>query len=406
MKTKLLILTMILLCSCGSKSTHDNNNSFIKIDLFSEPSSVISNLSDIASNVEYVPLQTSENSMVSTISNVKTNGDIIIVSSFSFSNPELICFDRNGRYLKKLSKYGRGPGEYFVIGDFDINYKANILVLLSNTIIMVYDIIGNEFVFNKSLNYNSTYYNRIDKINFIPGQNNILLSYLSTTFEKFRNLVINLNGDTLDTRLNNYKFTIDPTQGKEQQVLASPYENISYNYNNSLHFRDWFSDTVFTIGQSNSIIPYLRFNSNGKQFNPDDLAKLYVLQHSGGSYPDDYVTVDFIMESPRYIVYNYTYKKATIYELHDKVMNKKIGIRTKPFLEDDITGGLNVEPKLSFNGKLYSWVEAIDLKNHVSSEEFKTSVVKNPKKKQDLETLANTLKETDNPVLVVVTLKN
>lgn len=406
MRTKLIILGIFFLFSCGRKSSNDNNNSFIKLDLFSEPSSVISNLSDIASNVEYIPLQTSENSLVSIISNVKTNGDIIIVYSFSFTKSELIFFDRNGRYLKKLSKNGRGPGEYFVIGDFDMNSKANILVLLSNSIIIEYDIIGNEFVYNKSLNFKSTYYNRTDKINFIPGQNNILLSYLSTTFEKFRNLVINLNGDTLDTRLNYYKFTIDPTQGKEIQVLASPYENISYNYNKSLHFRDWFSDTVFTIDQSKNIIPYLMFDSNGKQFSPDDLAKLYILQHSKGTYPDNYVTVDYIMESPRFIVYNYIYKKATIYELYDKVLNKKIGISTKPFLEDDITGGLNVEPKLSFDGKLYSWVEAINLKNHVSSEEFKNSVVKDPKKKKALETLANSLKETDNPVLVVVTLKN
>jgi hypothetical protein len=412
-----------MICSCGSKDkkTVENinpakgNEPYSKpgkieyfsapevIDLFSEPGSEITNLSDIASDVEYIPLQTSENSLISRIFNVKTNGDIIIIYHAVNFNSELICFDNTGRFLNKLNKTGRGPGEYLFIGDFDINSEADLLVLTSFGNILVYDIKGNEFIFNKSLNFKSDIYSSINRINFIPGQNNILLSYYSNALEPFRNLMINLNGDTLDTRLNYYKYQIIPNEATKR-FFTSPYENIIYSYNNSLHFKDWFSDTVFTIGQSNNIIPYFKLDANGIQFTPDDLAKLVSPFNSGNSQIPD-VEVRFIMEFPRYIIYNYRYNRETVYEIYDKALNKKIGIEGNAFLKDDISGGINVEPKLSYGNKLYSWVEAITLKNFVSSEKFKNSVVKDPEKKKALETLANSLKETDNPVLIVVTMK-
>jgi hypothetical protein len=50
-------------------------------------------------------------------------------------------------------------------------------------------------------------------------------------------------------------------------------------------------------------------------------------------------------------------------------------------------------------------VEARQLKAHVASETFKNSKPLYPEKKKELEMLANKLKETDNPVLVLVRLK-
>ena len=50
-------------------------------------------------------------------------------------------------------------------------------------------------------------------------------------------------------------------------------------------------------------------------------------------------------------------------------------------------------------------VDALQLKSHVASEAFKNSTPKYPEKKKKLEELAKSLKETDNPVLMVVRLK-
>ena len=50
-------------------------------------------------------------------------------------------------------------------------------------------------------------------------------------------------------------------------------------------------------------------------------------------------------------------------------------------------------------------VSPYQLKAHISSNEFKNTTPKYSEKKKKLENLANSLKETDNPIMVMVRLK-
>jgi len=71
-----------------------------------------------------------------------------------------------------------------------------------------------------------------------------------------------------------------------------------------------------------------------------------------------------------------------------------------------LDGGPGFFPKtIKDDNTIIGWVDAQKLKSHVASEEFKNSKPKYPGKKKELEKLANSLKETDNPVLVLVSLK-
>jgi len=73
---------------------------------------------------------------------------------------------------------------------------------------------------------------------------------------------------------------------------------------------------------------------------------------------------------------------------------------------NDLDGGVNILPlTIKDDNTIIGWVDAIKLKAHVASETFKNSSPKYPEKKKKLEKLANSLKETDNPVLVMVSLK-
>ncbi len=54
---------------------------------------------------------------------------------------------------------------------------------------------------------------------------------------------------------------------------------------------------------------------------------------------------------------------------------------------------------------MFSFVDAITLKKYVASEDFKNAQVSDPKKKNELKKLADSLNETDNPVLIIVTPK-
>ena len=74
---------------------------------------------------------------------------------------------------------------------------------------------------------------------------------------------------------------------------------------------------------------------------------------------------------------------------------------------NDLDGGVNILPlTIKDDNTIIGWVDAIKLKAHVASETFKNSSPKYPEKKKKLEKLAGSLKETDNPVLMMVRLKD
>lgn len=68
------------------------------------------NLSEIATNIEYIPLETTEYSYTGTIKKVKfCNGFIFILES---KEKVIQIFDNKGEHIKEINKCGKGPGEY------------------------------------------------------------------------------------------------------------------------------------------------------------------------------------------------------------------------------------------------------------------------------------------------------
>ena len=76
---------------------------------------------------------------------------------------------------------------------------------------------------------------------------------------------------------------------------------------------------------------------------------------------------------------------------------------------NDLDNGLDFQPIGYFVEKdrefLFGLLSPYQIKAHVGTETFINSSPKYPEKKKELEKLANSLKETDNPVLVLVRLK-
>ena len=131
MRIKLLsFLLIIIFCSCGGESTYKtaNTDSVLVIDLLSEPESKVTKLSEFAEDVEYIPLQTTDSSLIGGVVNkiVTTDNSIYILN-----NNVILCFDIDGKFLFKLDKQGRGPEEYMYISDFDVSSDNKILTILS-----------------------------------------------------------------------------------------------------------------------------------------------------------------------------------------------------------------------------------------------------------------------------------
>jgi hypothetical protein len=118
-----------------------------------------------------------------------------------------------------------------------------------------------------------------------------------------------------------------------------------------------------------------------------------------------------LLEFGDFIYYAFVYKfvpgDVRIYGFFG---SKKNNFRTLFNLGEGLTNDLDGGPKViplttKDNNTIITMIDAIALKKHIASSQFKDSTPKYPEKKKELEKLANSLKETDNPVLVIVKLK-
>ena len=380
---KMISAVILTLLFCNMK----NDTSTPVIDVLSASESELKNISDIAADVEYIPLETADNEPLGMIRNIVTSNRSIFFSTVD----KIYCFDKKGKYLRKLSRLGRGPEEYSNLYSFDVSQDDSILAVISSHCLMLYKKERSDYTFLRKLNY---YPSRID---FIPGQENILLTYgTSIGTEPFRHLLINYKGDTINTRTNNSRIV------NSGPTLSLFFENISFKFNYKMHFKELLNDTVFSIEPYSKIRPYLIFDTKGKIPSPNDRANgQYFKDHMS-----EFIMIDNIMEVPRYLVFSFLYQKAKHYRIYDKVANKKYDINSKSWIKDNISGGTGFKPLFSDDSRLYSWVEALTLKNYVTSETFKSSKVNNPDKKKALEKLVETIDENDNPILIVVFPKN
>jgi hypothetical protein len=86
-------------------------------------------------SVRFIPLETTDESLIGGIFGIrkikKINNKYYISSNFR----DLLEFDENGLFIKRIGKTGIGPGEYVELGDFDVFENGHILVSSANRLI-------------------------------------------------------------------------------------------------------------------------------------------------------------------------------------------------------------------------------------------------------------------------------
>jgi hypothetical protein len=107
----LLIIGILTECSDSRKSYRD-------IDLEQELSVVTLKASDLLTNMRYIPLETTDTALIAYTKEVISTNDYFFVR-----DKHLYMFDKQGNFLRKISKQGQGPGEYTELNDCDVDDK-------------------------------------------------------------------------------------------------------------------------------------------------------------------------------------------------------------------------------------------------------------------------------------------
>lgn len=141
MKKYLLLIFLLLGCSSGDNTSETGDVPVINLsDKVSEVSSLP--LSEAAVTLEVIPLEVTDEALLSGINHLRvTDHDIWV----SINKSQYIYrFSRTGKYLGKVGKIGQGPQEYIRMSDFIIDdERQEVYIITTVNGIKVYDFEGN-----------------------------------------------------------------------------------------------------------------------------------------------------------------------------------------------------------------------------------------------------------------------
>ncbi len=399
MKNLTILLTLIFVLSCTQEKKLDNI-----VDLTSITEPHVTNLSELGSDIMYIPLETNASCLIKQIDKLIYEGGSYFLGSvndlnrlpdglspfFLPSKNELYQFSKNGEFICQIGREGEAPSEYRIIKDFMYNESNNTIEIFSLKEIKEFSLAG-IWRKNKTIEY--------DRVASVGQTNNQLLGFIDNTTgqNEYSFVLIDAKGKIINRFKNKYKFT--STNG-----IVYPSECIFYRYNGILHCKELHSDTIFSFDNGTFIPKYIlnqgeaKFTSDLRQDEP------YIFKNF-----DKILIQKNFFESKNYLFLQYDWKKKENCFIKNKSNGTHYLIDNGSGIVNDLDNGPNfkIQNTVTVEGTEYLiwWIDAFELKAHVDSEAFKNPTPKYLEKKKKLEKVANSLNENDNPVLMLVKLK-
>ncbi|MFA6758818.1 MAG: 6-bladed beta-propeller [Bacteroidales bacterium] len=394
-----VVITVILIAaSCGSESEVESKlQSGVKVISLE---SAIGNervvyLSEVASAVDYIPLETSEESLVGMARHIMLENDVIYLPEGS-GTQKLSRFSLSGEYLGSVGKRGRAFGEYVRLDgfSFDYDYQAGIEMIYDrgNKLIEYYpDGSIKEITVESPIGKNFS-------VNFIKKHGDIYIAAIGIDGTKTQDLIFldscgTLIGDFPDGySKGDYQEKVGGTLREGGMIVSfSPITSLTplYRYKEQLMILNGSKDTIFSF-KSNSTVANVRYVV--------DMGKFINEKDEFGSLLIKFVA-SFTRESNKHLFMTFNldkYKPALNKEFLARVLFNKETNQTTVLINslvNDIDGGPSFWPQhISRDGKMVSVIGAIDFIDAAKES-----------KSQKMKEVAATLTEESNPVVMVVT---
>ena len=214
-------------------------------------------LSDIAEKVTFVPLETTDSSLIARqmLSQIRLANGFIYVPC---SNGLLTFDEKTGKFLRRISRKGQGPGEYASIRGIEVFEESDNVHIFSGEKVMTFQSDG-KFLAQYSK----------------PGgwaasvmQDSLCLSFIlnHTGQQKYRLLITDERADTLQCFPQYDRFVVP---GGFNWIYHHNQERYLYTHKDEHVFRDYYCDTLFTV-KPDKLVPRFRLEM-GKYGLPKDL---------------------------------------------------------------------------------------------------------------------------------------
>ena len=434
MKSILLLLIITLLgCSSNMKQEPISKSGIPVINLSEDVSTVPSLLlSEVAEKLEIVPLEMTDESVLSDITEMQvTDHNIWIDHGREFY---IYRFSRTGKFLNRIGSIGQGPGEYVNYLTFLVDEdKKEVYIFSTNNGVLVYDFEGG---FKKQI---SDFQTMVGMFSSIYKQY-ILNDHKFFAIQNF-GLYRSVDKDSLwsfvslDDNFQKKRLFKNPVHvGKEEQIIANranmdrmvnywmEYLTSVDIYNGQLTLKYPDTDTIYCYDDAtNQLLPqYAIFTDEEK--GDYEATHLWFKDRKAFDYfsiKSYYPTKDFIylVGSKGEEVYTYCYNKkdgsVRLQKRQSAITERDVPWFSFPLrqmkrdfvLDNDLGGGdFTVDSRSS--GKY--WIDILEPggdENWIDIDQIKSSTVIDESKKKELIRVLESATEDSNPILMIATLK-
>ena len=391
--------------------------------------------SDYFSSIELIPLETNSNSLIildlvygyKNERAIQVNDSLIfILSDKSQSNVirfplqrDLFVFDRTGKFQRQIGSIGQGPGEFSGINDYLINPEKPTVFIDDYHRIFEYEFSGkfvNSFPKPKVDDRALSFFTYVEDDKFIGS-----IPYRHFNTNKL--LLFNRKGDVIKSFPSLYYFESNVDKSLTTMIPPPPFR-----IGERLFLKDEVNDTIYSL-KNLSLQPFCVFDFGKYSIKKGEINKEGKIK----IIPDekrDYSGIRDIVGTPRYYFYTChvrweaprpkvksvlhfgreSFPIGEIHGIYDFARNKNILLDTDRHLQkgiiNDIDGGLPIIPRYyTGNNEIVDIWNAYEMLEMLTEEYFSNQKIKDLQAHEKLKELLKTLKEDDNPVVVVAKLK-
>jgi hypothetical protein len=404
-------ISLFIIISCSNRGKQDKNLSFPKTFYLnlSDPVTDTMNLSEIAEKVEYIVLQTADNSMLNYFY------DFSITNEFIFIRDEgcILKFDKNGKFIMSLYKVGRGPGETST-RSFTVDESGELVYVLDNFKgdVKEYDFSGNIVkVINKPIN-------KPDQTPAAIGYYNNKLLVTTAQFPKVKYLysLFDLANDSIMNLYKNY-HSYDKSQESERPMFIYWIDKSYQLIDSGIIIKEWFCDTIFKVNKDLILEPKYIIDLGNHKLEWEGWRDHGMFNLAGGP-PLGYWVQSYIETKSFLFLGLSSFKEQRLFAIINKsdnsvriLANNNFEPRTnnQVYLKNDLDNiiafpPINTEGNLFYyDNCLYSIIEA---KNFIGA--YRLASERAKKSTKYLKTMApvfNSITEFSNPVIMKVYLK-
>ncbi|WP_106831223.1 6-bladed beta-propeller [Parabacteroides pacaensis] len=382
------IVLLFLLFGCKEKTSRILEDKIYVVDV--NVSDDMKNIGDTGTeyfiDCQFIQLDTDTNNVIGEVSKIiVTDGRIYILDTFKAQS--VFIFDTTGKYINKIYRQGKGPGEYLQVTDIFYDEREKTINLLdSRGKILIFNKDGN--VYKKEINFRFYAFNFQKDIN-----GNYIFNSKNNPFSSFNDKI------TVFSSTQKKMYSAFPIS-EEWKYKSSGIENELIKSGEQIFYIPQLETDVYKI-TSDSV--QLKYHYNFGKYNFPDQYKnpKYIFPPHPISLVNYILELKLFCETKKYLLAKFLFHGQYRINIYDKQKRKSYSYNLidNPLIEP-ISFGDIIAMNDDFIITMHS---ANDVFNMIHNEELQVKYKDGIQKIKNQ--LSRPLNEDDNPILCIYRLK-